>query len=145
MALHPELQRLAYISRTRAFPLSSCSKSRRDEQRCGRSTSITGRVRNQLLRQGDQWMLSYLLSRRFQPLPTEKTGAGRSSPSHRYSSDSSYSSAEYTLIWNTLDYPACVFPVTEVDPVLDQPKPAHLFLSNVDQMVYELCTGYCLS
>jgi amidase len=48
------------------------------------------------------------------------------------------SSAEYTCIWNALDYPACVFPVTEVDPVLDQPKPAHQFLSKADQRVYEL-------
>ncbi|KAN0124333.1 Amidase signature domain containing protein [Russula decolorans] len=47
-------------------------------------------------------------------------------------------SAEYTLIWNALDYPACVFPVTEVDPILDQPKPAHQFLSKADQGVYEL-------
>jgi amidase len=46
--------------------------------------------------------------------------------------------AEYTLIWNALDYPACVFPVTKVDPVLDQPKPAHQFLSKADQRVYEL-------
>ncbi|KAF8495226.1 general amidase [Russula emetica] len=48
------------------------------------------------------------------------------------------SSAEYTFVWNTLDYPCCVFPVTEVDPVLDQPKPAHQFLSKTDQRVYEL-------
>ncbi|KAI0299765.1 general amidase [Multifurca ochricompacta] len=45
-------------------------------------------------------------------------------------------SAEYTLIWNVLDYPACVFPVTKVDPVLDKPKPAHAFLSKVDQKIY---------
>lgn len=56
-----------------------------------------------------------------------------------------HSSAEYTLVWNALDYPACVFPVTEVDPVLDQPKPAHQFLSKADQWVYELCMGYSLS
>ncbi|KAH9987890.1 general amidase [Russula vinacea] len=47
-------------------------------------------------------------------------------------------SAEYTFIWNALDYPACVFPVTEVDSVLDQPKSAHQFLSEADQRVYEL-------
>ncbi|KAI0260490.1 general amidase [Gloeopeniophorella convolvens] len=47
-------------------------------------------------------------------------------------------SAEYTLIWNALDYPACVFPVTRVDPALDQRKPAHTFLSEVDQKIYEL-------
>jgi len=47
-------------------------------------------------------------------------------------------SAEYTFIWNALDYPACVFPVTKVNPVLDQPKSAHQFLSKTDQRVYEL-------
>ncbi|KAI9511286.1 general amidase [Russula earlei] len=46
--------------------------------------------------------------------------------------------AEYTSVWNALDYPACVFPVTKVDPLLDQPKPAHRFLSEEDQAVYEL-------
>jgi amidase len=55
--------------------------------------------------------------------------------------NSFHSSAEYTLIWNALDYPACVFPVTKVDPVLDQPKPAHDFLSEQDRVVYELCTS----
>ncbi|KAH9978271.1 general amidase [Lactifluus volemus] len=50
-------------------------------------------------------------------------------------------SAEYTLIWNALDYPACVFPVTKVNPILDQPKPAHEFLSKLDRNVYELCKG----
>lgn len=37
-----------------------------------------------------------------------------------------------------LDYPACVFPVTKVDPVLDLPKPAHEFLNEADQKIYEL-------
>jgi len=46
--------------------------------------------------------------------------------------------AEYTFVWNVLDYPACVFPVTTVDPVLDKPKPAHQFLSEADKRVYEL-------
>ncbi|KAF8264302.1 general amidase [Lactarius quietus] len=49
-----------------------------------------------------------------------------------------YKSVAYTLIWNVLDYPACVFPVTKVDSVLDQPKPAHEFLSEADQKTYEL-------
>jgi hypothetical protein len=43
------------------------------------------------------------------------------------------------MVWNALDYPACVFPVTKVDPVLDRPKPAHKFLSEVDQRTYERC------
>ena len=45
------------------------------------------------------------------------------------------------MVWNVLDYPACVFPVTKVDPVLDRPKPAHEFLSEADQKTYELCTS----
>jgi amidase len=40
-----------------------------------------------------------------------------------------------------LDYPACVFPVTKVDPILDQPKPAHDFLSEEDRKIYGLCTS----
>jgi len=47
-------------------------------------------------------------------------------------------SVGYTSVWNTLDCPACVFPVTKVDPVLDLPKPAHEFLSEVDQNTYQL-------
>ncbi|KAF8273107.1 amidase signature domain-containing protein [Lactarius quietus] len=43
----------------------------------------------------------------------------------------------YTSVWNVLDYPACVFPVTKVDPVLDQPKPAHEFLGEADEKIYE--------
>jgi amidase len=42
-------------------------------------------------------------------------------------------------VWNVLDYPGYVFPVTTVDPVLDIAKPAHEFLSDVDKTVYELC------
>ncbi|KAL6310386.1 general amidase [Sparassis latifolia] len=46
-------------------------------------------------------------------------------------------SASYTKVWNTLDYPACIFPVTKVDHVLDVKKPAHEFLSEEDQRNYE--------
>ncbi|THH05729.1 hypothetical protein EW146_g9823 [Bondarzewia mesenterica] len=45
---------------------------------------------------------------------------------------------QYTMIWNCLDYTACVFPVTKVDPILDQPKPAHEFLSDADKDVWQL-------
>ncbi|KAH8985891.1 general amidase [Lactarius akahatsu] len=44
----------------------------------------------------------------------------------------------YTMIWNVLDYPACVFPVTKVDPVLDRPKPEHDFLSEADRKIHGL-------
>jgi amidase len=52
-----------------------------------------------------------------------------------------YRSVDYTLVWNVLDYPACVFPVTKVDSVLDRPKPPHKFLSEADQKTYELCAS----
>jgi hypothetical protein len=47
--------------------------------------------------------------------------------------------ADYTTVWNSLDSPALVFPVTTVDPELDPPKPAHDFLSDDDKEIYELC------
>ncbi|KAF5384166.1 hypothetical protein D9615_003363 [Tricholomella constricta] len=47
-------------------------------------------------------------------------------------------SAHYTMIFNTLDYPALVIPVSKVDQVLDQKKPVHEFLSKEDQANYEL-------
>jgi len=47
-------------------------------------------------------------------------------------------SADYTMIWNSLDYPALNFPVTTVNPALDVPKPAHEFLSSEDKDNYEL-------
>lgn len=43
------------------------------------------------------------------------------------------------MVWNALDFPGLVFPVTTVDPVLDTPKPAHDFLSDTDKLIYELC------
>ena len=48
-------------------------------------------------------------------------------------------SANYTLIWNGLDYPACAFPVTKVEPMLDPKEPPHEFLSEFDKMNYDLC------
>ncbi|OBZ80049.1 Acetamidase [Grifola frondosa] len=39
----------------------------------------------------------------------------------------------YTMVWNTLDYVACVFPVTRVNPELDGIKPEHKFLSKADK------------
>ncbi|TFY81574.1 hypothetical protein EWM64_g2435 [Hericium alpestre] len=46
--------------------------------------------------------------------------------------------ADYTMIWNCLDYTALVFPVTQVDTTLDQPKPPHEFLSEKDKAIYNL-------
>ncbi|KAG6863531.1 hypothetical protein C0993_011189 [Termitomyces sp. T159_Od127] len=44
----------------------------------------------------------------------------------------------YTMVWNVLDYPALVIPVSKVDPALDAKKPAHEFLSDMDKLIYEL-------
>ncbi|KAH7915795.1 general amidase [Hygrophoropsis aurantiaca] len=43
----------------------------------------------------------------------------------------------YTTVWNALDYPACVIPVSTVDPVLDAKKPAHAFIDDYDRKIYE--------
>jgi len=48
------------------------------------------------------------------------------------------SNANYTMIWNALDYPALVIPVSKVDQMLDQKKPAHEFFSDKDKVNYEL-------
>lgn len=48
----------------------------------------------------------------------------------------------YTHVWNGLDYPTCVFPVTRVDPSLDRKIPPHAFLSERDQTIYELCAFF---
>jgi hypothetical protein len=50
---------------------------------------------------------------------------------HRY--------ANYTTVWNTLDYPAAVFPVTTVDSALDGKEPPHSFYDDFDKTVYEMC------
>jgi amidase len=50
-----------------------------------------------------------------------------------------YRHVNYTAIWNGLDYPAAVFPVTTVDPVVDVKKPPHKFMTETDKQVYELC------
>lgn len=46
--------------------------------------------------------------------------------------------ATYTTVWNALDYAACVFPVTKVDPAIDGKKPPHQFLSDKDQRNYDM-------
>ena len=49
------------------------------------------------------------------------------------------SDVSYTMIWNGLDYPACVFPVSKVDQVLDVKRPRDKFLSKADEYFYNLC------
>lgn len=50
---------------------------------------------------------------------------------HRY--------ANYTTVWNALDYPAAIFPVTTVDPTLDGKQLRHDFYDDFDKDVYEMC------
>jgi amidase len=42
-------------------------------------------------------------------------------------------------VWNALDYPALVFPVTTVDPTLDVKKPSREFSGEADREVHEMC------
>jgi uncharacterized protein YhfF len=81
---------------------------------------------------------------RSHPLPTESTSTCSPLPIRGRNTDTLPSNASYTLIWNVLDYPACVFPVTKVDPVLDQPKSPHRFLNKEDEWDYYLCTSYAV-
>lgn len=47
--------------------------------------------------------------------------------------------AFYTSLWNALDYAACTFPVTTVDPALDTRVPRHHFHNHEDEHVYRWC------
>lgn len=49
------------------------------------------------------------------------------------------------MIWSALDYPACVFPVTIVDPTLDAKKAPHQFLTQADKNIFELCAYFSVS
>ncbi|OAX42358.1 general amidase [Rhizopogon vinicolor AM-OR11-026] len=44
----------------------------------------------------------------------------------------------YTTVWNALDYPAAIFPVTTVDPNLDTKKPRHDFYDDFDEGIHEM-------
>ncbi|KAG2145199.1 general amidase [Suillus clintonianus] len=45
---------------------------------------------------------------------------------------------DYTIVWNALDYPAAVFPVTTVDSTLDGKAPPHGFYDDFDKDIYEM-------
>lgn len=47
--------------------------------------------------------------------------------------------ANYTTVWNALDYTATIFPVTTVDSTLDGKQPPHSFYDDFDKGVYEMC------
>jgi amidase len=53
----------------------------------------------------------------------------------------SHSDVNYTCVWNGLDYPAAVFPVTTVDPAIDMKKAPHMFISEADKLLYQLCSS----
>ncbi|KAF8843949.1 general amidase [Paxillus ammoniavirescens] len=46
--------------------------------------------------------------------------------------------ANYTTVWNALDYPASIFPVTTVDPVLDVKESRASFVDDFDQKIHEM-------
>ena len=45
----------------------------------------------------------------------------------------------YPMVWNALNYTACAFPVTVVDPAQDVLQPRTEFLSKADKENYEAC------
>jgi len=42
------------------------------------------------------------------------------------------------MVWNALDYPSCVFPVTFVDQAVDKIAPPHEFYDEADKNHYDL-------
>jgi len=74
-----------------------------------------------------------------------KTGTGRPvdaiiSPAAPYPAPPHglYRVALYTTVFNILDFPAAVVPVTKVDPSLDTKKPPHKFRNEEDRVIYEI-------
>jgi amidase len=49
----------------------------------------------------------------------------------------------YTTLCNAMDYSTSVFPVTFVDPELDQPHPPHDFHNHEDEAIYKFCKCVC--
>ena len=49
----------------------------------------------------------------------------------------------YVSQWNLLDYPALVFPVTTVDPALDERDEGYEPKNEQDRYNHELCKFYC--
>ncbi|KAG1736073.1 general amidase [Suillus paluster] len=46
--------------------------------------------------------------------------------------------ANYTTVWNALDYPAAIFPVTTVDSILDGKEPRRGFYDDLDKHIHEM-------
>ncbi|KZT30413.1 general amidase [Neolentinus lepideus HHB14362 ss-1] len=47
-------------------------------------------------------------------------------------------SAGYTMVWNALDYPALIVPVTKVDPSVDVVEPQERFFGQGDETLYKI-------
>lgn len=45
----------------------------------------------------------------------------------------------YSAVWNSLNYPCCIFPVTSVDPVKDPVQPRTEYLGKADRLNWETC------
>jgi amidase len=48
----------------------------------------------------------------------------------------------YTAVWNLLDYPALIFPVTQVDPVKDIPDSEYKPMNERDAYNHQLCKNF---
>ena len=48
--------------------------------------------------------------------------------------------ANYTIVWNALDYTASIFPVATVDLAIDVKQLRKNFIDDFDRAVYEMCT-----
>ncbi len=45
----------------------------------------------------------------------------------------------YSAVWNSLNYPCCIFPVTSVDPTKDPVQPRTEYLGKEDRLNWETC------
>ncbi|KAH9946646.1 general amidase [Amylocystis lapponica] len=46
--------------------------------------------------------------------------------------------ASYTMVWNSMNCPSLVIPITKVDPILDVKPPPYQFLCAIDEEIYGL-------
>ncbi|KAI1797878.1 general amidase [Ganoderma leucocontextum] len=44
----------------------------------------------------------------------------------------------YSAVWNSLNYPCCIFPVTSVDPIQDPAQPRAEYLGKADKLNWEM-------
>lgn len=46
----------------------------------------------------------------------------------------------YTCVWNSIDYPATIVPLTKVDPEIDLKGRSYQEKNVEDEFIYETCT-----